>query len=397
MGAFIEPVPEHNTLTARLGMAHTYTPGLTVTDQTVVRKKRLLPLPGTVLVEQGQTVDSATVVARTKLPGKMHIVNVVNQLGIVPTDIRDFMRKHEGDAVERGEVIAEDNPFIAWFKTRVESPISGSLESISDLTGQVLVREKPEPLDVTAYVDGTVQQILAGEGVVVETTCSMVQGIFGVGGEACGPLVRAAETPDETLHPAHITSEMQGTIVFGGAYAGWDVLQAARTRGVKGMIVGGINAQDLSALLGYDLGVAITGTEMIGLTLIVTEGFGAIAMASRTFSLLSRHIGKKASVSGATQIRAGVVRPEIIIPLQESADDVPSTDGRTAKARQGIAVGDPVRVIREPYFGRIGKVASLPAGLQSIPTESTVRVIEIELPDATRMIVPRANVEIIEG
>ena len=43
-------------------MAHTYTPGLTVTPRTVVSKKRILPLSGTVLVEASEAVTSATVV-----------------------------------------------------------------------------------------------------------------------------------------------------------------------------------------------------------------------------------------------------------------------------------------------------------------------------------------------
>ena len=379
-------------------MAHAYTPGLTVTERTVLRKKRLLPLPGDVLVQKGQVVDSTTVVARTRLPGKVHVLNVVNQLSILPTDIRDYMLKKEGDEIERGEVIAEDKPFIAWFKTQVESPVSGSIESISDVTGQVLIRETPEPLEVVAYVDGRVQEIVPEQGVVVETTCSLVQGIFGVGGEVWGPLVKVTDTAEEILRSTHITAEMRGAIVFGGAHAGWDVLQEAKTHGLRGLVVGGIDAQDLKTLLGYDLGVAITGTETTGFTLIVTEGFGSIPMARKTFDLLSQHVGAKTSISGATQIRAGVIRPEIIIPVQPATGQSWLVFGESATtSREGIAVGDSIRVIREPYFGRIGQVSALPTDLQAIPTESQVRVLEVELPNAVRITVPRANVEILEG
>jgi hypothetical protein len=250
---------------------------------------------------------------------------------------------------------------------------------------------------VVAYVDGTVQEVVPEQGVVVETTCSLVQGIFGVGGEVWGPLVKATETPEEILHRAHITADMRGAVVFGGAYAGWDVLQEAKTRGLRGLVVGGIDAQDLNRLLGYDLGVAITGTETIGFTLILTEGFGAIPMAHKTFSLLSQHVGAKTSISGATQIRAGVIRPEIIIPLRQGAGESSLAKGEHATSREGIAIGDPIRVIREPYFGQIGKVIALPTNLQAISTESLVRVLEVELPNAARIIVPRANVEILEG
>jgi hypothetical protein len=55
-----------------------------------------------------------------------------------------------------------------------------------------------------------------------------------------------------------------------------------------------------------------------------------------------------------------------------------------------------VRIIRQPYFGTIGKVSSLPVELQRLKSESYVRVLDVELDDGTIVTVPRANVEIIE-
>ena len=42
------------------------------------------------------------------------------------------------------------------------------------------------PVEVDAYIDGMVTEILPGEGVVVEAEGAFIQGIFGVGGETCG-------------------------------------------------------------------------------------------------------------------------------------------------------------------------------------------------------------------
>ena len=47
------------------------------------------------------------------------------------------------------------------------------------------------------------------------------------------------------------------------------------------------------------------------------RGPSQIAMARRTFDILRDCHGQEASVSGATQIRAGVQRPEIIVPVPE--------------------------------------------------------------------------------
>src|SRR5438128_9063917 len=295
-------------------MAHTYTPGLTVTPRTVVSRKRVLPLPGTVLVSAGDAVTSATVVARAELPGKVHVVNLVNQLGILPEDLPDYMVKRVGDRIQQGDVLAETKAFITWFKTQVRAPITGTVETISTATGQVILREPPRPVELFAYLDGTVAEVLPGQGARVETTCAFIQGIVGIGGETWGTLVLGVASPEEDVTAAHFTSAHAGKIVVGGAFVGAEALAQAKTVGVKGLVVGGMHDKDLRSLLGYDLGVAITGTENIGFTLVLTEGFGRIPMASKTFELFQALNGRKASISGATQIRAGVIRPEILVP-----------------------------------------------------------------------------------
>jgi len=373
-------------------MAHSYTPGLAVADRTVVRRRRLLPLPGTLLVKVGDLVRSEQAVARAELPGKVYPINLANQLSIAPDEIKDYLVKKEGDAVEKDEILAENKPLIKWFKTEIRSPVAGTIESLSQVTGQVLLREPPRVLNLLAYIDGTVVETIPRQGVVVECACSLVQGIFGIGGEVWGELLLAVASPDEPLTPGHLKPEMQGKIVVGGSFLPAETLAKAKELGVAGLVVGGIHDKDLRALLGYDLGVAITGTEQVGFTLILTEGFGTIPMAAKTFRLLSAHTGRKASISGATQIRAGVIRPEIIIPRPAGAPDYPAEVQRT-----GIRLGDSVRIIRDPLFGKIGEVSALPSGLTRIPTESDVRVLEVAFADGARAVIPRTNIEVIEG
>ena len=375
-------------------MAHSYTPGLTVTEQTVIRRRRVLPLPGVVLVNRGDIIRSDQPVARAELPGKVHPLNLANQLGVAPDEIKEYLIKKEGDPVQKDEVLAENKPLIKWFKTEITSPITGKVESLSTVTGQVLLREPPRVLELLGYVDGTIVEIHPNQGVTVEAACSLVQGIFGIGGETSGALVVAVTSPDEALTPNHLRPDMKGKIVVGGSFLSAETIAKAKELGVAGLVVGGIHDKDLRALLGYDLGVAITGTEQVGFTLILTEGFGTIPMAQKTFALLSAHAGEKASISGATQIRAGVIRPEIIIP--QKAGSVAEADVARPE-RGGIQIGDPVRIIRDPLFGKIGQVSALPSDLQKIPTESEVRVLEVRFPDGQVAVIPRTNIEVIEG
>ena len=99
-----------------------------------------------------------------------------------------------------------------------------------------------------------------------------------------------------------------------------------------------------------------------------------------------------ASMNGTTQIRAGVLRPEIIIPY-----DNPSEIQEVEESiKTGMTKGSLIRIIREPYFGKIATVYNLPVELQVVESGSSVRVVEVELEDGNLALIPRANVEVIE-
>jgi len=375
-------------------MAHSYTPGLKVTAFTVVRRERKLPLPGSVLVKVGESVAAEKVVARTELPGNVQTVNVANVLGVLPEDVLECLVKPIGSPVTKGEPFAESRSFFGLFRSKCESPVDGTLESVSSVTGQALLREAPIPVEVDAYVDGTIVEVHPNQGVTVETRGTFIQGIFGIGGETSGELHVVVSAPSEVLTEKAITEKHRGCVVVGGSHVTTATLRHAVRMGVKAIVIGGFDDQDLRDFLGYDLGVAITGHEEKGLTLVVTEGFGEIPMAGRTFELLQGCEGRKVSVSGATQIRAGVLRPEIIAPRQTEA-----AGGRGPQDTHegGLEVGSLIRVIRQPYFGRLGKVTQLPAELTALETEAKVRVLEVDFGGGSRAMLPRANVEMIES
>jgi hypothetical protein len=373
-------------------VAHAYTPGLRVTEMTRIVKTRRLPLKGQVAAKQGDRVTAETVVARTELPGNVQPVKAASLLGVHQADLQEYMLKKEGGKVQKDEVIATSKSFFGLFKAHCKSPCEGTIESISTITGQVIIREPPIPVEVDAYIDGLVTSVIPGEGVVVEADGAFIQGIFGVGGETKGELQFVTDDPARELTPEALNESHRGKIVVGGSRIDTPAIDRARQLGIKAVVVGGIDDDVLRKLLGYDLGVAITGHEALGLTLVVTEGFGRMAVANRTFGLLQKLQGHKASVNGATQIRAGVMRPEIVIPLVA----VPAGSAAARGDSEGMTIGSPIRVIRMPHFGALGEVVDLPPELQKLETEAKVRVLKVRFTDGREEILPRANVEMIE-
>jgi hypothetical protein len=371
--------------------ANAYTPGLKVKMATIVSKMRRLPMPGEVYVKVGDEVNFDTTMAVTQAKGDPEVVKASVLLGIEDDDLPPCMKKKIGEKVANGEVIASYTALFGLLKKRVSSPIDGTIESISDSSGQVVIRGLPVPVEIEAYIPGKVVEVLPKLGAVIETNAAFIQGIFGIGGETHGKIRIAVDSPDEELTADHITPEDKGVVVVGGSLATLEAIKRGVEVGVSCIVAGGIRHKDMMTFMGEEIGVAITGQEEVGLTLIITEGFGKMKMSQRTFNLLKRFEGHMACVNGATQIRAGVQRPEIIIPHEESLEQASG-----AELAAGMVPGTLIRIIRQPHFGAIGKVVRLPVDLKEIQTKSYVRVLDVELEDGKVVTVPRANVEIIE-
>ena len=370
---------------------YAYTPGLKIKEAMTVTKTRRLPIPGNVFVEEGDEVVPEKVVAETRVPGMPVVVPAIMKLGIMPESLPELMEKKLGEQVKEGEILARYKMFFGLVKRVLPSPIDGTVENISNVTGQIIVRGKEIPVSIDAYIPGKVVDVMPNEGVIIETSGAFIQGIFGIGGERRGQLRVVVDSPTAPITVELVTQEDNGKILVGGGVLTLEALRKAVDVGVAGIIVGGIDSGDLMEFMGSDIGVAITGEEEYGITLIVTEGFGQMAMHQKTFSIFKKYAGRDASINGTTQIRAGVIRPEVVIPHKDAVAET-----EEAALSEGMVPGTPLRIIRNPYFGAIGKLVSLPVELQKVESGSYVRVLEAELEDGSRVIVPRANVEIIE-
>ena len=373
-------------------MAHSYTPGLKVLKNSKILKDRRLPLKGTVKSNIGDKVNPDDIVANTNLPGNVQMVNVANQLNIDAIDINKYMLKKIGEQVNKNDMISETEGLFGFFKSSALSPVDGTIESVSEVTGQVVLRESPIPVEVDAYIEGEIDEVISGEGVVIKANGVFIQGIFGIGGESRGEILTIADDRNSEVTKEMISKDYKNKILIGGSFVSLDAYKKAIECEVAGIIVGGFNYYDLEEVLGYTLGVAITGSENLNTSLILTEGYGKIQMGQQTFELLKNHNGKLASINGATQIRAGVIRPEIIIPI----DDEDKNEGNSESDKSdGMTVNSLVRVIRSPNFGEIGKVIDLPPELRKMESETMVRVAIIDI-GQKQVEIPRSNLEVVE-
>ena len=321
-------------------MSKSYTPGLKILENTKIIKERKLPLKGTINFKVGNIVKNEDIVASTFLPGNVHMVNISNQLNVEPETIKDYLVVKIDQEIEKGSIIAENRGFFGLFRTQVKAPLKGKISNISKTTGQIMISEPDIPIEIDAYLDGEIVDVIKDEGVIIQCQGSLVQGIIGVGGEKKG----------EIILDDNSDIDIKDKIVVIKGSIDKSLYEAYSKRGAVGIIAGGFDYQSLSEILGYKLGVAITGTEKIPTTLMITEGFGDVEMSEKTYEILQSHQGSRASLNGATQIRAGVIRPEVVVVLDEKVNDSDNFNEEDLIIKEGSKV----RIIRQPYFGRLG-------------------------------------------
>jgi hypothetical protein len=345
---------------------------------------RCLPVGGDVLVAAGQEVGPQEVVARAELPGPPFPVSAAAALGVKRSDLPAHVAVEPGQAVSEGQVVARSRSLFGLLGSEVRSPVSGVLEAVSATTGQLLIRAAPEPVELPAYLPGTVVEVEGDSRVTIEGEVAQAQGIFGLGGEVFGEARRVCEHPGEVLEEAAITSDLRGAVLVGGGRVTLEALARAGAIGVSAVVAGSARGADLIELVGGELNPAATGDEQLGFTLVLTEGFGELPMAETAFDLLGALEGRPVSVSGTTQVRAGVIRPEVLGP----ALDGPEAD----EPREG-EIGARVRIVRGDRFGAVGRVSAAPDALREIASGALATVYEVELTGGETVVVPRANVE----
>lgn len=374
-------------------MATAYTPGLEVTASTVVQKIRELPLPGTALVKVGDVVEPSTAVLSAELPGDIHIVRVADRMGFDPGDVLSGMKVQVGSVVQQGDLLCELKTFFGWFTSQLTSPVAGVVEFFTEANAHLAIRGPSSMLKVDAYVPGLVVEVDEGKSVTVETEGAFIQGIFGVGGECLGEILALDAAPDALLTTSDFTryaGTLKGKIVVGGSRYESATLAWLGGEGVSAVVVGSIDSATLRAFVGFDIGVSITGDEEVPFTLIVTEGFGELAMSTRIIELAKSLNGRRASVNGATQVRAGAMRPELIV-----ANPTRSAERPAELLPRTLSVGAKVRIIRVPYFGEFAEVTELPNEPEAVPSGAIVRVLRARLQSGEKVTVPRANVELV--
>ena len=313
------------------------------------------------------------VVARTALETDFYLLPASDQLNVAPADLSEYLLVDEGTIVEQGMTLAEKKQLLG--RKTVTSPVDGVVADVSN--GRIILKQTLDWLELRAMLKGRViSSIALDRGVVIETTGSLIQAMWGSGQEAYGTIKMASESAHAPLDVNELNGETAGRILVSGKIDEVDILARAEESNVRGLIAGSMPASICQMAASFSFPV------------ILTDGIGDQSMAQPIFQLLQASEGQEASLFGQLQDFSGN-RPEIIIPTEAG----PGVEA--PPLNKPVAIGQTVRILRAPYSSQVGQVVRIYRHAQMTPIQIRAYGVDVRLPDGQVVFVPHANFDII--
>ena len=236
---------------------------------------------------------------------KPFTVKIAKELKINPKHIKGYLKKHEGDFVETYEPLAAR--LDKDFSHVIPAPTTGVITKVDNEKGTITIQYKNEPYRVYANVNGKVIDVEKDLSSTIQYNGSRLNGIIGFGGEKTSGM--------HILNKSHLekNTEYNNKTLVCLEKISCDFLKDCAEHDIAGVIAPSIDNKDLVEFLGEEIGVALTGNESIPFPIILTEGFGNFRMNAVFETFFKEQQNKMMYMNGHTQIRAGVVRPQMIV------------------------------------------------------------------------------------
>lgn len=323
-------------------------------------------------VKEGDKVDAESVVAHCEVSAGQRLVKVAHVLGISRKSVKKHLLRSIGDRIYQGEIIARKKGVLGVGRRELRSPVDGVITDI-DQNGDIIVKFLPMPVRLVAGAPGLVTNVRE-DSITVRTFGTEIKGASGLGKTREG-VIKVIAKANEFIIPQKIDASCQGRIVVGGSYLDRAAIEKALTIGVKGIVVGGIDYRDF-----LSLGI----NSDVGITIVVTEGFGNVTMGKDVYEAFSKLNDKFAFANGLER--------SILIPEDEKVvDDKPLQ----REVWQELQVGNVVRYFRADAEELVGVVEEISENEIELDSGLPAILATIKFLSGAKVKAPAANLEII--
>ncbi|QOR34487.1 hypothetical protein IMX26_13470 [Clostridium sp. 'deep sea'] len=214
-----------------------------------------------------------------------------------------------GDSVSPGQIIANLMYSKGRFKIKyVTTNLFGTVVEIKN--NIITIKNSQKSPKKYAYLSGTVTEIEPNWSVTIKSEAYKLTGVYGLGGEISGQL-RIIKSPKLTVE--QLTEQDKSKIILTQGFITKAVLLKSKEIGVAAIIASSCNLATLREYAGKNFIPGITGSEDITTGVVLLKGFNISELNKEVFSELQNYNNCECSINGTTHIRAGAIRPEILI------------------------------------------------------------------------------------
>jgi hypothetical protein len=335
----------------------------------MVRRTRLLPFIGRVMVHESQKVKASDTIATCALPGRHVRIDLRQALNIKLVEkISPLVEKKAGDTLQKGDIIAQTKGML---RRIVRAPSNGYLISIDN--GIALLEIDNQVFELKAGFSGFVHEVIPEKGAIVEYSGALIQGVWGNGKSNMGILASSVQDPGVEFTRTSLDVSMRGGIWLGSFCAQADALQACAELPLRGLILASMTA-DLIPI-----------ANSMPFPIILTEGFGQAPMNNAAYKLLATNDKREVSISAAAWDRNSGERPEIYIPLPSEGNSLPDI--------VELMMDQRVRVNMPPYTGKIGTIVRLHPSMTRLDNGVQVLAADVQFENANAATIPIANLD----
>lgn len=364
-----------------------------IRSDSIIFVKRSTRGMGKLSVKKGQEVAPEQILGKFHLKAGFGSVNLAKSLGVSFDDAPQYLQRKKGEKIFKGELLAFKKGIFK--KKVVTAPTDSIVSDYNFSNGELLLEYLPRDQQLIAGVFGIVDDVnnSAGE-VLIKTMVHEVFGIAGSGIDRSGVLF-LSNGKENLMNKYQVHSNWKNHIVVAGALVYTEAIQQAIQFGVQGIITGGINARDFTAIAGGVYSQNL-GTD-VGTSIVVTEGFGPVPIGDDIYNLLKIYQGKFIFINGnLAKILLPVLNEDSIItlrktflPKEKKVSNIPQLEVDSLK------IGDKVRVIWPPYQGVQGKIIGIDKTPTSLPSGISTFMVTLETP-RIKIKVSYTNIELID-
>lgn len=372
-----------------------------------IRRLRAFPAIGQVEVVPDSAVDWDTILGQYASRQRLRFVRVESSGDRIAATVLVGV----GQQVKRGEVLAYYSYLFGLGFTEYTAPCDGEVVEINQTIGVIAIKESLVPL--RSNIPGNVVSVDDALGAFVSSQGDLVYGAAGAGYGRSGILELKVSSPEGQVRPQDLSAKDAGKVLVVGKSVTQDLLEACLRYRVAGIVAGSVPFlvyrwyKGVCEKLDWDEFLArywarelkekdakVPPPMEISTSLVITEGFGDMAMNPAAFDLLRKHAGDRVFLDGSGAFQSQAAGSEDTVPcvfIPASQGTAPAEE--TGAGLTGLKPGDKVKVFSLGGVPREAVVVETGEEGITLPTGMVVPGVKVRLDGGDEQWAPLLNVE----